>query len=215
MITDLHFKFVEDVSKRNTALLMPAISGCCLSAAVLLAPSHGSVAETRFACLQHVVTEVSTRMPTYRFWLLAGHSAPQPDNRITRYYKLWKALSVRGINIPAGEYLGEFIQEADNSLKFFGAVRFNLAELDRVYEVIVGEHVSHVVAIQESSDDLLPSILAQGWTRPTLRGNPSQVILNTLCPRAGVVLGVYGEFDDPEVAVAVIGMRDVICRLNQ
>lgn len=57
-------------------------------------------------------------------WIIAGHAASQPDNRIVRHRKLWASL---GVNVSASpELLQEWPVPAEDGLRFFGAIRSDL-----------------------------------------------------------------------------------------
>jgi hypothetical protein len=112
------------------------------------------------------------------------------------------------VNLPRGAYLEEVLQESDNGLRFFGAVRFELSELPRVYEVLTAERSACIAAMNQTAVPILSEVLHAGWA---LRNStPPEEILSAICSRLGVVIGIYGEFDDPDVSVAAIGKMEAV-----
>lgn len=55
-------------------------------------------------------------------------------------------------------------------------------------------------------------IVQQGWGMTTSK--PPEEVLESVCAQAGLVLELYGDFDDPEVSVAAIGKKEVLRTLN-
>jgi hypothetical protein len=151
--------------------------------------------------------------PSWELWLLAGHRAVQPDNRITRYNGFWKSLKRRRIPLPNGHYLEEGMQSSEGGLRFFGAMHFGLDQLECVHEILMAEQAAIAMVSQAQSATLIPPLIQQGWA--VCNTAPPEEILETVCPKSGVVVGVYGEFDDPDVSVGAIGKKEVVERIRR
>jgi hypothetical protein len=98
-------------------------------------------------------------------------------------------------------------------VRFFGALRFGLDQLDRVHELMMAEDAVIVVASEALGPDIARQLVSRGWPIPNTK--PPEEVLEIVCPRSGVVMDAYGSFDDPEVAVAVIGTKDLIQNLDK
>ena len=92
--------------------------GLHLSAAVWTALRSGPIADARLNCLRFVLAKVVIRRPLWHLWMIVGHKALQPDNRVTRYHGIWKSLKKQGIDLPPADYL-EDILVSEQGVRFF------------------------------------------------------------------------------------------------
>lgn len=144
----------------------------------------------------------------WQYWLLAGHRPTQPDNRITRYRRLWNSLETAGISLPQGGYLEESLHVGDGGIRFFGAVRFTIDQVEAVHSVMVRTQAAIVFADGSNATSNVPALLKTGWKLTDM--SPPEEILGTIVQSLGLVVDVYGDFDDPTVAVAAFGDAHVL-----
>ncbi|MCA8938075.1 MAG: hypothetical protein KDB68_17990, partial [Planctomycetes bacterium] len=76
---------------------------------------------THHETLLKAMQAVQAANPDYVFYLLAGHTAAQPDTRTTRHRRLWKSLASSGLAIsPNRQSSGECQPDREDGLRFFG-----------------------------------------------------------------------------------------------
>jgi hypothetical protein len=160
-------------------------------------------------CLERVLVYVyewfSQNLSGYRFWLLLGHSAWQPDTKMVRYRKLFNSLAANGINFEGIEQRKEAIVERDRKIKFFGAVQLDASVLSLVPETMPIRSSTYIVLIPEGKETSFP--LADGWTG---QRNADGSLIEIIAERKGIVFQRTGFFDDPEAGLVAVGSRDVL-----
>lgn len=205
MITDSPQAFLEDITKPNDWIRFAVQPAIPVAAEIWTNASCGNVSQARSDLLQQCISRLRKRHPSWALWLLAAHKALQPDSSMVRHYRLWASLARRGIAIPTGKQLGQGLRTQDGRIRFFGAIELELNQLHALNPVMETE--SAVVAFGDSAriTHAVEQLATNGWS--VAREGVSEDILNVLCPREGSVLSVFGEFDDREVAVAIMGAK--------
>lgn len=198
-----------DISVRNEVLnlrCMQEQTGRILSAASFLIAGSGR--ESLSYVLSFIFQVVGERMPKYDIWLLIGHSAWQPDTRITRYRKLWGGLKARGVEVLGDSRSQEIVVEIDGKLKFFGATCLSISSIDTVVDALLEERCSYLVAAPQNFD--VSRALKVGWS-----GELSEDLSFFGCvfQLGGLVLKLIGEFDDFESGFVSVGSPEVVGRL--
>jgi len=130
----MRYDLVDDVSRRNDVLVISGLERR-YAAGVWTTPVEDSLRHARVECLNYAIGDLNTTWPDWALWLIAGHYPVQPDNRITRYYGLWKSLE-RGMSIPQGEGLGESVIKCEGGVRVFGAIRFDISQVEAVHSVM-------------------------------------------------------------------------------
>ncbi len=161
--------------------------------------------------LGSVASVVLERLDGYLLWLLAAHTAWQPDSRISRHRKLWGSLKARGLPVPDGRCMEEGLVETAQGLRFFGALQLGLGSLGSVAAIIEAEHASHIVAVRSCDESIVSGMLKDGWDLPEF--GPSIPVLEAVCEADGVLLWPVGAFDDREVGYAAFAKPGVIDRM--
>jgi hypothetical protein len=206
--TDPRYDFVEDISIRNEILSIPLGKRASLAAGVWTTIVRDSVYQTRLKCLANVVEKLNQIRPEWEFWLLAAHKTQQPDNRISRYNGLWKSLQKGGATVPSGLFAAEKVHPLENGIRFFGAVRFDLGQVTAVHSILTAAQAAIAFLPPSNSGSVIPLLISQGWS--FANSKPPFEILEKISEYSGLVLDVYGEFDDAEVSVAAFGKKEVL-----
>jgi hypothetical protein len=110
--------------------------------------------------------------------------------------------------LPHGDFVGESVLESKDGLRAFGAVRFELSQLEAVHSVMQAAQAAIIFIPKAQSMGNVSSIVRSGWAMSNTK--PPEEILEAVCTQSGLVVDVYGEFDDREVSVAAFGKRDVM-----
>jgi hypothetical protein len=161
--------------------------------------------------MSHAASLAVGKLTGYALWLLSGHTAWQPDSRITRHRKLWASLKARGLVVPFGRDFGENVVEEDEGIRFFGALQLGLGSLDSVVAILEAEPVSHLVALKLEDDGIAAALTHRGWHRSSF--GPSADVLGPVCGAEGIVFWPVGAFDDREAGCVALAKAHVIDQL--
>jgi hypothetical protein len=208
----MRFNFVADVSRRNPVLSLAISPALPLSAAVWTAPVSTTILDARIICLTHALQNLTAQLPNGELWLIAAHKTLQPDNRISRYNGLWKSLQKAGAIVPSGEFIDESVLPFGNSIRVFGAVRCNWNQPEAINSILSTAQSALVILPRKQAENTLKTLVQHGW--PVMNSKPPEEIVEAVCTQSGLVMEVYGEFDDPEVCVAAIGKEKVLNKLE-
>jgi hypothetical protein len=147
------------------------------------------------------------------FWLLAAHKRTQPNNRITPHQGLWKSLQAQGVVLPKGEFMPESIIVEEDGLRALSALKFDLSQLESIHSVMLRTQGAIFFGAESDSLTKVSRLIKEGW--PVANTKPPEEIAAVICDNSGLVIDLYGEFDDLEVAVAAIGKERVIANLEE
>ncbi len=198
-------EFVKNLALQNDTLSLPVSASLNLSATVFIEKAHERLNDVGLENFERVVQSYLNQESS--LWLLAGHGATQPSSRMVRYFKLWKSLEKRGLKIPIGDRVEECEVAEQGGTRFYGAIRIGADGLSDSYKIIRQERGSCVIITNEPRSTLI-SLLKKGWRVPST--NPPEEILDFVSNGKSIAFGIYGEFDDNELAVAAIGNERLI-----
>jgi hypothetical protein len=162
-----------------------------------------------FVAAASAVTRV---FPNHVLWLLAAHTALQPDTPIARHRKLWSSLRARHLVIPTGTRSPEFVVSAQGGARWFGAVQVSDREVSLAVDIIESERASMLVAVGEVGGAPLEDVLRQGWAYSS-EGPPPEIV-EWLTGREGLAFWPVGDFDDRESGVVAFGPPSLVVRLD-
>ncbi|HOE31211.1 MAG TPA: hypothetical protein PKX48_14810 [Planctomycetota bacterium] len=215
MTIDLWVERTDDVFLPNDVICLKPrrrASRTQIAAAVwVLAGERPVVAHLH--AFRAATSTIVQRLPGYSFWLLAAHTAWQPDSRVYRYRNrtIWGSLKASGLAIPPGRVIEEGLVEGENGLRFFGALQFEIDYIESVAAILEAESASQLVALQQTNMEAIAALVRSGWDRAPF--GPPAVVLDTVCDADGVCLYQVGEFDDYEAGCAAFGKIEVIYRM--
>lgn len=214
MISGMRFALVSNVASTNGVLSFGVSPSLRIAAAVWITTRIGTLANTRIECLRFALGQVLKHYPNCELWLVAGHRVAQPDNRLTRHFGLWKSLEKRGVAVPTGDFLKEALVSGEDGIRFFSAVRFSPEQVEEVASILASESATIVVfgASHGRNRNRLEELVLRGWASTNTK--PPEEVLELICSEGGLVLDIFGEFDDVEIAAAVMGKEELIADLN-
>ncbi len=203
MTIDIRVDSASDLSVDNEVMylsrahLPPGKTLAGASWLVTFRPKH----EALLAVLRLLFDLIKKRFPSYDVWFLIGDSALQPDNRISRYYRLWKSLRRGEIEISHASCTQEVMRELEGGLKFFGAKKISELSIESVVNALLQERGTYLIALPNSSRPKeIQEILGCGWSGFIER---DQAVVARLFENHGLLLVRVGDFDDPERGVVV------------
>lgn len=138
------------------------------------------------------------------FWLCIGNNAWQPDDRIVRYRKLWKALRSKDIDFQEQCKSKEHCIESESGVKYFGAIKLEKETLDSMTKAFLYDKCMYIVVLP--TDVNIDDVIASGWVG-TL--NMDIDFIGKVLASSGCVLKKTGEFDDREQGFILMGNTKV------
>lgn len=208
----MKFNYIDNISHKNPVLTIPISPTLELSAVLWTTNVTDKVVNARLECLSYALRRLTSRLPNAEIWLIASHKTLQEDNRITRYNGLWKSLQKSGVLIPEGQCVGERVILYENRIRVFDAVRCTIDQIDAIHAVMLAAQTALVILPKTEAIETVNLIVQRGWGMRC--SEPPEEALEPICTQGGLVLELYGEFDDIEVSVAAIGKIEVLHALN-
>ena len=191
-----------DLTAENDILRLPPVShlGCILAAAAILADDTSR--RTPETLLDRLVAHVQGVAPGVRHWLMVGHSAWQPKNRIVARNRLWRSLSNR-LPLPLGRRSEEFSVESPEGLRFFGFIECESPFATDAFALLREERACTLIASwgPDPTEDLA-AIARIGWARPEI--GPPLELARAACRMDIGVYAILGDFDDRQRGAAFI-----------
>lgn len=147
----------------------------------------------------------------YNLFLSVSHGPWQDDNRITRYYKLWKRepwakdLSHSVLDTP------EVLVSSEHGLRYSGCVTISESDIDVIVKNNYPYHPIFVFAKRVSNSlsvDEIKSLFDAAFPEKSTDVNWISLIKN-LCPKGYLIFRTHGCFDDVEVSVDVFYSTDL------
>lgn len=163
MTTDLQIRRAADVYVNNDVLRVrpdATTAGLQLAGAAWLA-SGDSPRRAHQRSLGCAVSLVVANLAGYTLWLIAGHSAWQPNSRIAQHRRFWGSLKAQGLAKPFGRDSGEGLIETPDGVRFFAALQLGLGSLEPVVAVLEAEPASHLIALKLHDEASPPRLLAE------------------------------------------------------
>lgn len=212
MTTDIKTASAQDLFVKNEVMNLDRAS--LIEAKPLAGKGWQAVAssppEALSLILKVVLALMKEKLPHLELWLLAGTSAWQPNTRVVRYYKLWAALKMRGLEMATNSPSKEEVSvESDKGLKFFGAMKLSECAQDSIVRILLAEHCTYLAAMPSHFS---PSALLNiGWSGEL---NDDARLIGFLAEADGLLLKQTGEFEAYERGLVAIGRPPLVSALN-
>lgn len=192
-----------DLSADNELYRLPSSMGlgCVLAGGFLIEEFASN--ETEELLLDSLLLQVHGKFSAVRHWLMVGHNTWQPNTRIVRYHRLWKAFS-KVLDLPQGHRSEEFLVECDQGLRYFGFIECTCLEAGQLWEILRTEATCTLLATWGyDPTEELRSVAQQGWSQSMMY--PPAEILRMACGRNLLIYCTIGKFDDRNRGSGVIG----------
>ncbi len=213
MTARAHVKVARDLFAENEVFLLGRLRSRGAHAVGGVAWLYGLAPRLAHArALGDAMARLASVMPGYRRVLLLGDASPRRDDRIVRHQRLWKGLECVGPRIPRGQRSEEHCVSTDDGVRWFGAVQFELAEVDVVADWLELGIEALVVCLPEAALRSLEPLLARGWSGG--RTEPPQAVLDALVAQEGLLFWPVGAFDDRESGGVLLGSPELVDPLD-
>jgi hypothetical protein len=92
-------------------------------------------------------------------------------------------------------------------------LKYTPDEIDMIRKVFETSEASLIALHRTQASATVNALVRKGWNISYL--DPPGEVFDYVCARSGVVMQLYGHFDDPLVSVAAIGLGDVVLGLDK
>lgn len=211
MTTEFRYDFIKDVSRPNEILVLPPTE-IPLSAGVWTTLREDRMDVTRVACLSHVLDLLCVRNPTWERWVIVGHGAMQPRTAVVKRDGIRGYLRRQEIQFSSDEFM-EQEHEYEGGVRFVGATQWERFEIEAVNSCMMDDDAVIILAERDIARVFATRAItkeAKAWVVPRRQRSPPLGVLNLAAREPVIVVDVYGEFDDREVAVAAIGRYEFL-----
>ncbi len=158
-------------------------------------------------------------LPGYRPWLFVATPTSLPDNRITRYKKLWKGIEER-CGVGAGRHGPEVLFQSAEGLRFAAAAELTRKSFAEGTRLLRGLTSSALVwTAREGMDSEAETRRFFERAFPLRKGVPDGRtdwirLASAYCPLGDVLVRASGSWDERECALDLIGVPEQVSRLE-
>lgn len=203
MTTQIQKDVVADISSPNSPIRFNLHLNRKISALVWSSNGSGDTMSRRGYLLGEVLRWIRERHSDWALWLVATHGVWQPDNRIVRYNKLWRSFEKRGFKLPSKTIPYEGLRVEAGELRFFGACEIDPEHAQVANRLATDEWAEVVIGSRFKIDPVVAECSRKGWD--VCARHPSCELIDCVCAVGGCVISLFGDFDDAEVSVAILG----------
>jgi hypothetical protein len=159
-------------------------------------------ADLTWACIHRACSEISQALPSHRLWLCA--CAGGENNRITRSRGLWRALATQGFE-PTARYTHETCVEVDDaSLRFYGAAELATGQVEALRPIVAPASCMFLSWLPSAAVPDIEGLMRAGWNRGLSSTRELAQVAAVIATQGGIVLRLFGSFDDREAGVDCI-----------
>lgn len=196
-----------DLFQRNEVVVLPWVGAdpppkLAAIETVLRAGAGEDRSKLIWACVDHACNRIARNLPSHRLWLCASDCGA--NNRITRHRALWKGLATRGF-APLHQHTPELAVEiGDDSICFYGAAELEREKVADLHKIVTPASRSFLAWMPSATVPDVAGMVAAGWNRGLSELRELAKIAQVLSQQGGVILRLFGEFDDTEAGVDCI-----------
>lgn len=211
MTTEPRIIVSENAFVESDSIILPPPSGptANLAAVTYVVSVTSNLRQGRLHCLEVASRRISDRLPDSRIWLLASQRTWQLDIKRMRILKLWRWLATGGLKTPVRTHGDEIVKVRPDRIRWFALAEIGVEELPIAHDIVSAEKTSFLVAASEPP--ALDEYLAAGWAEmypETMTFWRDMALVAS--QNRHLLFRPFGEFDDREAGVDVIGAPETI-----
>ena len=170
--------------------------------------SEMSEALSKKKALEEVILRTTKIFSHACYFLIVGHEAWQPNNRIVRYKKLWKSIGTS--TPPASDQDLEWPIAAEQGIRFFGVMSKSRVTDDELIRLLKHFKTAWMLVVEESfTPQIIMRELEAGWEGATYSCPPQ--LLKLVRDRNAVLARDFGPDDEMQNGAIAIGTSSM-CR---
>lgn len=159
-------------------------------------------ADLTWACVRHACSMIVRRLPSYSPWLCASNCGE--NNRITQHCALWRGLAARGFKPTVQHTPERSLEIGDGSLCFYGAAELEREKVEGLRPIVTPASRSFLSWMPSTAVPDIDGMVTAGWNRGLSDLRELTAVARGLSNQGGIVLRLFGEFDDRETGVDCI-----------
>lgn len=161
-----------------------------------------SRSDASWSCLLHAWTSIFRHGPPLKCWLNA--CVRQENTRIARHQGLWKTLVKQGLPRTVLSTAEVMVENDDNTLGFYGAIGVDGEWMQVFRPVVTAASRSFLTLLPRDDSAQVELLIGTGWRRGLVQAEELSQIATIVAMQGGVLLRLFGEFDDREAGVDCI-----------
>ncbi|XHC26682.1 MAG: hypothetical protein ACFHWZ_15915 [Phycisphaerales bacterium] len=209
------FTYVPDVFRPNDCRVLQGDPTLPLAAGVWECHRIDDMDQARTHCLGHVVRAIQPSLESgWEPWLVAAHGAVQSMRALDRRNVggIWESLARDGVEF-AHETPMEVEHLLADGLRWVGATKWTAAEIDSVNSAMRTEFACPLLIHRNAPISQIIDSIINVNPDAASRVVPTH-ILAVLENEHSAMIDIWGEYDDREIAVSVVGRTEVLAGLG-
>lgn len=168
--------------------------------------------QEKILALELIASSIKEQTSEFDCWIVTGHTALQPDNRIIEHRKLWKSLGVQTAGIDRC-HVAEWVTHFDGGVRYFGVLRQPFVA-QNLLSILAKEQISWIIISPPKLEaKYFENLLKNGWGAST-QVVPSSFI-KIISREDLIFLKDFGSPAQGEVGAIVIGKKERIAEINK
>lgn len=153
-------------------------------------------------CVNYVWNSVLCHLQPLACWLYACICGP--DTRILRYRGLWKMFAELGVQKTARSTKEVLIDNHDGTICFYGATAIEEESMESIRPVVTPASRSFLALLPNNQTPNIDVAIDIGWKQGLSDFDELRDIAVHISKQGGIVIRLFGEFDDQEAGVDCI-----------
>lgn len=204
---DYRVELAPDLFEPNECINLPRMSDADIAADLAcITLSRSGTPERRddivWSCVVHAWTSVLQRFHSLTCWLHACICVD--DTRVARHRGLWKVLAAQGVEKTTQATEEILVENSDGTLCLYGAAAIEGERMELFRPVVSPASRSFLALLPDDQIPALDLEIAMGWKRGLIDLKELRDIALVVSKQGGIVLRLFGEFDDREMGVDCI-----------
>lgn len=218
MTTELGSEFKVDVSlnlfEKNSCLNLRLPQGVeAATPLACVAVSRSVERQTRddliWSCVRYALESFLHDIGDWTCWLFACVCGE--NGRVTRHKGLWKLLAQQGVLLSDRVSQEMHVVRDGEVLCIYGAMGVEGEGVSTVRQIVSPSSRSFLALLPRAQSPALDLVIAAKWQRGLSSLDELRDIALAISQQGGVLLRLFGEFDDRDVGVDCI-MMESLCR---
>jgi len=172
----------------------------CVTVSQPVKPAQRS--DLTWGCVEYARDLFLSRIGLWTWWLFA--CVCEEDSRVNRHQGLWKRLAKQGLSLPQQVSTETTVSKDAAHICIFGATGTEAPDILRFRSVVTPASRSFLALLPQHKTPPVDLVIAAGWERGISDLEELRDIAIVVSKQGGVLLRVFGEFDDRVAGVDCI-----------
>jgi hypothetical protein len=177
----------------------PALAAITL---MLMANAGDHRADLIWVCVQRACSVIANGLPSYQPWLCASEWGE--NTRVSRYHGLWRRLATCGFRATMRSTPETSLEIDGDSIGFYGAAELERERIEGLRPIVTPASRSFLSWMPPATVPDVNGMVAAGWSRGLSDLRELAKVARVLSAQGGIVLRLFGQFDDRETGVDCI-----------